>query len=162
MMPADVRRCICSFAFTPRSCLRFPRAPRGPDLLRMSFGVSFYTKYRVPISGKWRASVPVDATLNDLCRLVHAKLCKEGRTRRTRGVYDDFDLLNAVVGLLAVPFFKRDYRPGIMLPYYYQAHCFQRFATYFPKRKGLLHVQAIATSKEGITCPFHLDKLGAM
>ena len=150
MLPADARRCVCSFAFTPRSCPRLLRAPGGPELMRMSFGVTFYIRGHESIRGRWIARVPLDATLNDLCRLVQAKLCKGSRGGSIGGRYDDEDVLSTVVLLLSFPFYQRDYRPGIMPPYFYLAHCFQRFAARFPKRKGLLHVQALAMSKEAV------------
>ena len=148
-LPADARRCVCSFAFTPRACPALLRAPSAPELQQMSFRV-VYQAGRVPVRGKWVASVPLNATLNDICRLIQVRLWERCKGLRVGGQWYDDDALRTVVLLLSVPFYRSDYRPGIMPPYFYQAHRLQRFAEQFPKRKGRLHVEALAMDKETV------------
>ena len=146
-LPAEARRCVCSFAFTPRACSALLQAPREPGSLWVSFRV-LYPAGQIPIHYEWVESVPCDATLNDVCRLIQAMLWECSNNSFIGGQRYADDALRAIVLLLAIPFYRRDYRPGVMPPYFYQAHRFQRFAARLPRRNGLLHVEAFAVDKE--------------
>ena len=115
----------------------------------MSFRVT-HPAGNIPIRFEWVGSVPRDGTLNDICRLIHAVLwdfCKFSLSGDQR--YAD-DASRAIVLLLAIPLHRRDYRPGVMPPYFYQAQRFQRLAERFPIKNGLLHVEALAVDKQTV------------
>ena len=115
----------------------------------MSFRVT-HPAGNIPVRIDWIASVPLDSTLNDICRLIQARLwdfCKRSLSGDQR--YAD-EALRAIVLLLAIPFYRRDCRPGLMPPYFYQAQRFQRLADRFPIKNGVLHVEALAVDKETV------------
>ena len=148
-LPADVRRCVFSFAFTRRS---FPRLLQVPGILgmpRVSFRVT-YQAGRVPVRGTWVASVPLDATLNDVCKLIQVRLWEYCKRQPFGGLYydDNDDALSTIVFLESIPFFRRDYGPGNLPLYFYQAYHFQRFVGHLPRRNGRIHVEALVLSRE--------------
>ena len=118
---------------------------------RVSFRVT-YQAGRLPVRGTfrgtWVASVPHDATVNDVCKLIQAKLWEHCKRRPFGGRYYDDDALSTVVFLESIPFFRRDYGPGYSPLYFYQAYHFQRFFGNFPRRNGRIHVEALALSRE--------------
>ena len=118
-------------------------------MLPISFSV-IHAAGNIPVRYEWIQIVPLDATLNDICRLIHAGLlsfCERSLICDQRCADDAW---RAIVLLLAFPFYRRDYRPGVMPPYFYQAQRFQRFAERLPIKNGLLHVEALAVDKETV------------
>ena len=146
-LPTDVRRSVCSFAFTPRAC---PLHCHVPESLRISFRVSTRAG-RVPIRYKWVASVPLDATLNDICRLIQIKLCDLCKRQPIGGRWhEDDDVLGTIVLLVAIPFHHPQRRPGPLPPYFYQAHHVERFTKWLPRKNGLLHIDAVALDRDTV------------
>ena len=145
ILPSGIRRSVCSFAFTPRAC---PLPRHVPELLRVSIRIRTGVGY-APFIYRWVASLPCDATLNDVCRLVQIKLC-ELCERQPIGErwYEIEHVLGAIVLLMPIPFRHPYSRPGPLPPYFYQAHHVQQFTKWLPRKNGLIHIDAVAVDRD--------------
>ena len=141
MLPKDVRQRVWSFAFTPRASPH-PACDTAlsQHLPPMVFSIDgTYHKQIPPYFGTWIATVPHDATVNDVVRLMHAKLWDLAEDEDHAHIYyDDHILLGACLKLLWP-------EPDRSIPRYIrQAKSFQQFVDGLALKDGLPHVKALA------------------
>ena len=140
MLPVTVRRRVCSFAFTARASPH-PASDLvvSQHLTPMFFSIDSYHKQIPPYFGRWIASVPRDATVNDVVRSMHRKLWDLAQDEdHDEWEYDDRALMGACVRL--------SWRePDRSTPRYIrQAKSFQQFVGELDLEDGLPHVKALA------------------
>ena len=143
MLPADCRRRIYSFAFSPRAIPGLPSGPLTPELLPVIITV-FSHADDAPLHCTWFANVPSDATLNDVCSLIHSKLWELYRGQEVDGWRCDDSLLwRTNVRLMMFPW-RYVGKHGTMPPYVYHAHRFLPYAAKLERKNGLPYVVAMA------------------
>ena len=118
-----------------------PNGPAAPNSTPVVFTISSPPK-QISFYGKWVANVPVDATMNDVCKMMHAKLWELAEEPNVADWWycDDRTLLSTKVVLTEDP-----WRPTTTLPLYVcQARYFHQYIGSLEKEDGLPHVRAIA------------------
>ena len=144
-LSVDVRQRVYSFAYTSQAWAEPRRDPTASGYSSlMAFTLSSSPKTIPPFYGSWTAHASCHATVNDVVRLVHAKLWEISTNEdHAEWFYDDDILLMTEVSLIDVP--GLEFRRG-MPPYIRQACKFQQYVSRLAIRDGLPHVRAIAFS----------------
>ena len=147
MLPADCRRRVYSFAFTPRARHGHPSGPTASESLPMAFTV-FAHPDSAPLHCTGFISVPSAATLNDVCSLIHCRLWELFRGQDVQGWRcDDSLLFTTTVRLMMFPW-RYVGRHGMVPPYVYQAHRFQPYVAKLERKSGFPHVVAMAFQRQ--------------
>ena len=147
-LAVDVRRRVASFAFTPRAMPECPGA--SDDGARFTFDVSSPYKSMPRFFGRWVEEVPRDSTINDVVRMVHAKLWsfpdRDEEEEGTLVVLPDFVLRETTVILRGGDSEPNlfDPRQRHISPYVDGARLFRTIAHALPTQDGVPLVRVIA------------------
>ena len=142
-LPVTVRRRVWSFAFTPRASPHPSNDLVAPKHLPpMLFSIDSYPKQIPPYFGRWIATMPRDATVNDVVRYIHGKLWHLAKDEDHADIYYDVNELVDACVKLSWP------EPDSSTPRYIrQAKNFQYFMDRLASKDGLPHVQALASDR---------------